>query len=115
MSETRPATPRDAAAVILLDRPEDPLVYWVRRGERLAFQGGFQAFPGGQREPADAEAPVADGRGGEADAMCGAAARELLEETGVLLAAGAGELGPDTLREMRRRMLEEKAPFSTVL
>ena len=42
--------PRDAAAVILLDRPEDPLVYWVRRHARMAFQGNFHAFPGGQRE-----------------------------------------------------------------
>ena len=77
---THPTTPRDASAVILLDRPKDPLVYWVRRHASMAFQGNFQAFPGGQREPADAAIEVT-------------AVRELFEETGVLLVRGAERVG----------------------
>jgi ribonuclease/clavin/mitogillin len=92
--------------VILLDRRADPLVYWVRRSERMAFQGGFQAFPGGQRDAADASVPVLGGDGGEGNAMRVTAVRELFEETGVLLAHGAERLDSSTLAEMRRRLLD---------
>src|SRR5215207_5433783 len=104
---SKPVTPKDAAAVILLDRPDDPLVYWVRRHPRMAFQGNFQAFPGGQREEADAAVVV---RGGgtdpRADAMRVAAARELFEETGVLVARGAERLDAAETAEMRRRLVD---------
>jgi glyoxylase-like metal-dependent hydrolase (beta-lactamase superfamily II)/8-oxo-dGTP pyrophosphatase MutT (NUDIX family) len=118
-----PATPRDAAAVILLDRladrladrPADPLVYWVRRHERMAFQGGFHAFPGGQRDKGDADVPLAGARGDDGDVMRAAAARELFEETGVLLARGAEKLGADELRRMRGQLCEEGEPFGELL
>jgi ribonuclease/clavin/mitogillin len=99
---TRSSTPRDAAAVILLDRPADPLVYWVRRHPSMAFQGNFQAFPGGQREAADGSIETA-------------AVRELFEETGVLLATGAERLTTGERREMRRRLIDERAPFADLL
>lgn len=101
--------------MILLDRPEDPLVYWVRRHPSMAFQGNFQAFPGGQREAGDAEIDVAHGSGDEADAMRVAAVRELFEETGVLVARNAEQLDAAERREMRRRMIEEKASFGELL
>ena len=52
------ATPKDAAAIILLRQntdPANPEVYWVKRSDKLAFLGGFHAFPGGQIDPDDAE------------------------------------------------------------
>ena len=55
------AVPKDAAAVILLRAntdPNNPEVYWVKRSEKLAFLGGYYAFPGGQLDPPDAEARV---------------------------------------------------------
>ena len=57
------STPRDAAAVVLLrhnTNPANPEVFWVKRNEKLAFLGGFQAFPGGQIDAADAEVEVAN-------------------------------------------------------
>lgn len=83
------ATPKDAAVVILLregTNPNDPEVYWVRRSERMAFQGGFHAFPGGQREASDAETRVDNCEDDERAAMISCAARELFEELGVLVA-----------------------------
>jgi ribonuclease/clavin/mitogillin len=88
-------TPKDAAAVILLRAGTDhanPQVFWARRSERLAFLGGFHAFPGGQRDATDAETPVDNCADREAAAMISCAARELFEELNVLVARGAETL-----------------------
>jgi glyoxylase-like metal-dependent hydrolase (beta-lactamase superfamily II)/8-oxo-dGTP pyrophosphatase MutT (NUDIX family) len=88
-------TPKDAAAVILL-RPNtdknNPEVYLVKRSTKLAFLGGFYAFPGGQREVSDAEVPVKNCDDSERAAMISCAAREIFEEVGVLLARGSETL-----------------------
>jgi len=89
------STPKDAAAVILLRHktdPNDPEVFWARRSEKLAFLGGFYAFPGGQREASDAETVVEICDNQEQAAMISCAAREMFEETGVLLARGSETL-----------------------
>src|SRR5882762_1006153 len=91
---TSPA-PKDAAAVILLRHntdPNNPEVFWVKRSTKLAFLGGFQAFPGGQRETNDAEARVQHCEDQERAAMISCAARELFEELSVLLARGSQTL-----------------------
>jgi len=85
------STPKDAAAVILL-RPgtnlTDPEVFLVRRSEKLAFLGGFHAFPGGQFDASDSEVLVENAADAETATAISCAARELFEETGVLLARG---------------------------
>ncbi|HEV7857358.1 MAG TPA: MBL fold metallo-hydrolase [Pyrinomonadaceae bacterium] len=88
------ATPKDAAAVILLREAEggEAEVYWVRRSEKLAFLGGFHAFPGGQREASDASTRVSNCEDALRGAMISCAARELFEEVGVLVARGAHAL-----------------------
>src|SRR5437667_2949802 len=86
------STPKDAAAVILLRHntdPDDPEVFLVRRSEKLAFLGGYYAFPGGQREASDAETLVENCDDQERAAMISCAAREMFEETRVLLARGS--------------------------
>src|SRR5436853_5828661 len=88
-------TPKDAAAVILLRAGTDnanPQVFWVRRSERMAFLGGFHAFPGGQREESDALTQVENCGTAETAGMISCAARELFEEVGVLVARGAETL-----------------------
>jgi ribonuclease/clavin/mitogillin len=87
-------TPKDAAAVILLRSAQEneAEVYWVRRSEKLAFLGGFHAFPGGQRDASDSLTRVSNCEDAEAGAMISCAARELFEETGVLVARGAQAL-----------------------
>ena len=62
------ASPRSAAAVVLVREAPDLEVFWVRRAPQMMFQGGFYAFPGGQLDP------------NEDAKVC--AARELLEEVG---------------------------------
>jgi len=87
--------PKDAAAVILLRHntdPTNPEVFWVRRSEKLAFLGGYHAFPGGKMDPPDAEVEVANCVEVERAAAISCGARELFEETGVLLARGVETL-----------------------
>ncbi|WP_433388068.1 NUDIX hydrolase [Micromonospora sp. KLBMP9576] len=97
-----PAVPRVAATVLLL-RPaaDDFEVYLIRRVAAMTF-GGMYAFPGGGVDPSDSQAhldwagPTPAGWGERlaltpqaAQAVVCAAAREVFEEAGVLLA------GPD--------------------
>ena len=90
-----PSTPKDAAAVILLRHntdPSDPEVFLVKRSDKLAFLGGFHAFPGGQFDPTDAEVPVKNTADVELGTAISCAARELFEETQVLVARGGDAL-----------------------
>lgn len=95
MPASTASIPKDAAAVILL-RPEtdprEPEVFLVRRSEKLAFLGGFSAFPGGQLDSSDAEVSVSNTTDVETAAAISCAARELFEELGVLVARGAESL-----------------------
>lgn len=95
MQASTASIPKDAAAVILLRQntdPGDPEVFLVRRSEKLAFLGGFSAFPGGQLDTSDAEVQVSNSTAAETAAAISCAARELFEELGVLVARGAESL-----------------------
>ena len=94
------ANPRPAATVVVLrDGPAGPEVFMVRRHEGTAFMGGAHVFPGGRVDAADRDADDTwcDGMAHAASQLDGlppadavayhvAAARELFEEAGVLLA-----------------------------
>jgi len=94
-NQVTPVRPKDAAAVILLrhnTNPRDPEVFLVRRSEKLAFLGGYHAFPGGQFDTDDAAAPVGNCADAETATAISCAARELFEETQVLVARGGEAL-----------------------
>jgi 8-oxo-dGTP pyrophosphatase MutT (NUDIX family) len=94
------ANPRPAATVVVLrDSPAGPEAFLVRRHEGNAFMGGAHVFPGGRVDTADrggndewcdgvahAERQLAGLPADDAVAYHIAAARELFEEAGVLLA-----------------------------
>jgi ribonuclease/clavin/mitogillin len=86
---------RDAAAVILVRHntdPANPEVFLVRRSTKLSFLGGYHAFPGGQFDETDGEARVENCNDQELRTAISCAARELFEETEVLLARGGDAL-----------------------
>jgi glyoxylase-like metal-dependent hydrolase (beta-lactamase superfamily II)/8-oxo-dGTP pyrophosphatase MutT (NUDIX family) len=104
----------EAAGVLLSRGPGSHEIYVVRRSESLRAFGGFHAFPGGKVAPGDAAL-----LSGERDsARIAAAARELFEEIGVLLARGADgrfpSSGPD-LDELRRDLAADRLTFAEVL
>ena len=74
--------------------------------------GGFQVFPGGTVDPVDHETSVE----GEKDqsAMYSCAARELLEEAGVLIARGAPQSAQD-IALMRQKLLEDGKSWKSLL
>lgn len=114
--QTTPAVPRDAAAVVLVRGGDgDPEVFWARRGERLAFQPGFYAFPGGQRDEADAEVEVEQADDRETASMIACAARELFEELGVLAARGAEHLTKGQLESVRDDLTSGRMSFAGLL
>ena len=104
MSAVIAANARPAATVVVLrDGPAGPEVFMVRRHEGTAFMGGAHVFPGGRVDAADGDAGDSwcdgiahatrqlDGlQPAEALAYHVAAARELFEEAGVLLARDSG-------------------------
>jgi ribonuclease/clavin/mitogillin len=115
---TAAAVPKDAAAVILVRGgagEEDPQVFWARRGARMAFLPGFQAFPGGQRDASDAGVSVEHSTDAELSAMITCAARELFEETGVLVARGADALTKGQLASVLDDFTSGRMPFPELL
>jgi 8-oxo-dGTP pyrophosphatase MutT (NUDIX family) len=107
-------------------------VYMIRRHRGMKFLGGFYAFPGGKVDPADREPAVlarVRGMTAEEAARCftdGVApiaywvtvARELLEETGVLLACDAAgraiDVRQDAIDACRREVMDG-VPFADAL
>jgi 8-oxo-dGTP pyrophosphatase MutT (NUDIX family) len=96
---------RDAATVLALrDTPDGIEVFMVRRASRMGFLGGAHVFPGGALDAKDAEPRLLDLASGfeavgdlgrihedsvRARGLLLAAARELFEESGILLARSA--------------------------
>jgi len=115
LHDNPPATPRDAAAMILLRDREDPHVYWVRRSPCLNFMAGYHAFPGGQRDDEDRLIEVRHSAGTEDGVMRVVAIRELFEETGVLIGHGVERLSPTRLRQLRDDLCAGKIGFAELL
>jgi ribonuclease/clavin/mitogillin len=103
-----PATP--AASVLLTRAPGSVEVFLVRRSPLLRFFGGYWAFPGGRIDPTDSNVLADSRRAG--------AARELFEETGILLARRADDsfppAGPE-LPALRRQVVAGQLSFHQLL
>ena len=114
-----PVEPRPAASVVIVrdaaPAASEPLEVWmIRRKKTMKFLGGYYAFPGGRVDPVDgASEALASARGLDVAAAADlfpdqettpalafwiAAVRELLEESGVLLACDAAGTPIDARR-----------------
>ena len=138
---TELVVPRPAASVLLVRAggSRGLEVYMIRRQKTMRFLGGYYAFPGGRVDaldasadllarcrgvaPADAARVVPRLDGLEPLAFWVAAARELLEETGIACAVredgapldGAGPGVPERVERMRHAITAERAPLAPLL
>jgi len=139
-----PVEPKPAASVVLVREappgsPEPLEVYMIRRNRNMRFLGGYYAFPGGKVdladgapdafarcrgvEAAEAEAILSGHEGMPALAFWVTAVRELLEESGVLLACDQGgrALDPaapqvrDGIERCRKALMAGEAPFTELI
>ena len=101
--------------MILLRDPDDPKVFWVKRAKTMAFMANYHAFPGGQRDAADAEIPILNAENFPDAEMRVTAIREIFEETGVLIVRGAERLSAERRAAMRDELHSGKASFKELL
>jgi 8-oxo-dGTP pyrophosphatase MutT (NUDIX family) len=122
-ASTSPVVRPAATVIVLRDARAAPEVFMVRRHEGTAFMGGAYVFPGGRVDERDrdvsarwcdgvreAASHLPDLEPAEAVSYHVAAARELFEEAGVLVARSAG--GPFialTEAEARQRFKRYRA------
>lgn len=134
-AEAGPVAPRPAATVMVVrDTPHGPEVFMLRRRSSMAFAPNMMVFPGGGVDPRDADDDLpwhgpsperwarwlgADDEG-QARELVVAAAREVFEECGVLLAGPDGDTlvgdvsGPEWEAE-RDGLLSRQQSFSELL
>jgi len=102
MTNPKPAL-RPAASTIVIcrgdGRPASLRLLWVRRSEANPFLGGFHSFPGGRHAREDGNLGPDEAENLRIMARC--AARELFEETGLLL--GFTGTPPDLEEQQRVR------------
>ena len=139
-----PVEPKPAASVVLVrdappGAPEPLEVYMIRRNRDMKFLGGYYAFPGGKVdsadgeptalarcrgvEAADAERILTEHEGSPALAFWVTAVRELLEESGIMLACDdAGRAldwsSPRTgeaIERCRKALMAGEAPFAELI
>ncbi|MEK7315052.1 MAG: MBL fold metallo-hydrolase [Candidatus Eisenbacteria bacterium] len=101
MSETRHLALRPAASTIIIHRGDGTdgalRLLWVRRSEANPFLGGFHSFPGGRHAREDGA--LGSDEAANLQVMIRCAARELFEESGLLV----GFIGtPPELEEQQR-------------
>ncbi len=108
------STPKNAAAVILLNG-ETGEVLWARRNLQLKFLGGFYGFVGGKTEENDWEIKVRNCGDGEKSSLIACAARELFEETGVLLVRKGEKLTKGQIASLHDDLISERMTFGEIL
>jgi len=110
----KPATPKDAAAVILLN-DADGKVLWAQRNPQLAFLGGYHAFPGGKLETSDVLIKVENCPDEDLGKFIVCAARETFEEVGVLLARGGDKLTKGQRASLHDDLISQRMTFAEIL
>ncbi|CAN5470719.1 hypothetical protein BH10ACI1_BH10ACI1_12930 [soil metagenome] len=106
------ATPKDAAAIILIKNGE---ILWAQRNPKLKFLGGWHAFPGGKTENSDAEITVKNCADKDLEKFIVAAVRELFEEVGVLLVRNGDKLTKGQRASLHDDLISERSSFKEIL
>jgi len=108
------ATPKDASAIILLNQ-DGSRVLWAQRNPKIAFLGGFHAFPGGKTDEADARIAVRNCADPTLEKFIVCVVRELFEEVGVLLARGGEKLTKGQRASLHDDLVSGRSGFGEIL
>ncbi len=108
------ATPRNAAAVILLNE-DSSRVLWARRNPALKFLGGFHGFPGGKVDESDSQTEVKNCVSAETAKFIACAAREMFEEVGILLVRNGDKLTQGQRKSLHDDLVSGRSTFAEVL
>ena len=107
----KPATPKDAAAVILI---KDGKVLWAQRNPKIPFLGGWHAFPGGKVDPSDSEIKVKNCADKDLEIFIVAAVRELFEEVGILLVRNGEKLTKGQRVSLHDDLISGRSHFAEI-
>ena len=105
----------EAAALVLYRRRPELELYWIQRSDSLSYLGGFHAFPGGRISKRDREVAVRGLEPGPQAALIACAAREVFEETGVLVCRGARRVPAERRDTFRRALLEDRIGLGEIM
>ncbi|RMF65884.1 MAG: MBL fold metallo-hydrolase, partial [Calditrichaeota bacterium] len=108
---------RKAVSVILTRDPGSTEVYLAERSPKLRFFGGFYAFPGGTLDDEDLQVEIKNAETVPAHWLpyLVAAAREIFEETGLLLAHSATMPDKEKQARYRQALLAGDLAFQEIL
>lgn len=109
-------TNRTAVSLVLTRDPDSTEIYLVERNPKLRFFGGFYACPGGTLDKEDLHIEIKNPDTVQKASLpyIVAAAREIFEETGVLLTQGP-EISREDLQTYRKQLLDEQILFDEIL
>jgi endoribonuclease LACTB2 len=110
----KPATPKDASAIILLNQ-DFSKVLWAQRNPKISFLGGFHAFPGGKTDEIDAQIAVRNCLDKDLEKFIVCAVRELFEEVGVLLVQGGEKLTKGQRASLHDDLISGRSTFGEIL
>ena len=110
----KPATPKDASAIILLNQDLSK-VLWAQRNPKIPFLGGFHAFPGGKTDEIDARIAVRNCADKDLEKFIVAGVRELFEEVGVLLVQGGEKLTKGQRASLHDDLISGRSNFAEIL
>jgi glyoxylase-like metal-dependent hydrolase (beta-lactamase superfamily II)/8-oxo-dGTP pyrophosphatase MutT (NUDIX family) len=110
----KPATPRIAAATILLDQ-DSSKVLWARRNPELKFLGGFHGFTGGKIDPYDSQTEVRNCSEPAMAPLIAGAAREMFEEIGILLVRNGDKLTVGQRASLHDDLISGRSTFAEIL
>lgn len=108
---------RHAVSVLLTRNPNSTEVYLVKRNPTLRFFGGYYAFPGGTIDKGDEKLEITHAGELQPDVLpyMAAAAREIFEETGLLITHGEKNIAGVVRRQYRRQLLADEIQFDEIL
>ncbi len=112
--DQKPATPKDASAIILLNQDQTK-VLWAQRNPKIAFLGGFHAFPGGKTDAADALVAVRNRIDKDLEKFIVSGVRELFEEVGVLLVRNGEKLTKGQRASLHDDLISGRSTFGEIL